>query len=169
MLAIVTFEIASFMDHRCDDSDDPTVVTFRRLLRTTLSMKRAMGAVYAEAGLTGAQFHTLVRVPEEGIPLTRLAARSWADPGNASGVVDRLERDGLVERRPAAHDRRVVLVHATPAGRALVSRLWPEYVNGVHRLMQPLNSEEQARLSDLLQRLADREDEDVESITAAAG
>ena len=132
-------------------------------------MKRAMGAVYAKAGLTGAQFHTLVRIPDGGIPLTRLAARSWADPGNASGVVDRLERDGLVERRPAAHDRRVVLVHATPAGRALGSRLWPEYVNGVHRLMQPLNAEEQARLRELLERLADREDEDVESITAAAG
>ena len=157
------------MDHRCDDSADPTVATFRRLLRTTLSMKRALGALFAEAGLTGAQFHTLVRIPDEGIPLTRLAARSWADPGNASGVVDRLERDGLVERRAAPHDRRVVLVHATPAGRALVSRLWPEYVSGIHRIMEPLNAEEQAHLNELLERLAGREDEDVESITAAAG
>ena len=157
------------MDHRCDDSADPTVATFRRLLRTTLSMKRALGALFAEAGLTGAQFHTLVRIPDEGIPLTRLAARSWADPGNASGVVDRLERDGLVERRAAPHDRRVVLVRATPAGRALVSRLWPEYVSGIHRIMEPLNAEEQAHLNELLERLAGREDEDVESITAAAG
>ena len=109
------------MDHRCDDSADPTVATFRRLLRTTLSMKRALGALFAEAGLTGAQFHTLVRIPDEGIPLTRLAARSWATRGNASGVVDRLERDGLVERRAAPHDRRVVLVHATAAGRSVVS------------------------------------------------
>ncbi len=157
------------MDHHCDDSADPTVATFRRLLRTTLSMKRALGALFAEAGLTGAQFHTLVRIPDEGIPLTRLAARSWADPGNASGVVDRLERDGLVERRAAPHDRRVVLVHATPAGRALVSRLWPEYVSGIHRIMEPLNAEEQAHLNELLERLAGREDEVVESITAAAG
>ncbi len=157
------------MDQRCDDSADPTVATFRRLLRTTLSMKRAIGALFAEAGLTGAQFHTLVRIPDEGIPLTRLAARSWADPGNASGVVDRLERDGLVERRAAPHDRRVVLVHATPAGRSVVSRLWPEYVSGIHRIMEPLNAEEQAHLNELLERLAGREDEVVESITAAAG
>ncbi len=157
------------MDHRRDDSADPTVATFRRLLRTTLSMKRAIGALFAEAGLTGAQFHTLVRIPDEGIPLTRLAARSWADPGNASGVVDRLERDGLVERRAAPHDRRMVLVHATPAGRSVVSRLWPEYVSGIHRIMEPLNAEEQAHLNELLERLAGREDEVVESITAAAG
>ena len=156
------------MSHRCDDSADPTVATFRRLLRTSLSMKRAMGALFAEAGLTGAQFHTLVRIPDEGIPLTKLAAKSWADPGNASGVVDRLERDGLVERRAASHDRRVVLVHATPAGRALVRRLWPEYVSGIHRIMEPLTVEQQARLSELLERLAGREDEDVESISAAA-
>ena len=44
------------MDTRCDDSADPTVATFRRLLRTSLSMKRAMGALFAEAGLTGAQY-----------------------------------------------------------------------------------------------------------------
>ena len=157
------------MDQRCDDSADPTVATFRRLLRTTLSMKRAIGALFAEAGLTGAQFHTLVRIPDEGIPLTRLAARSWADPGNASGVVDRLERDGLVERRAAPHDRRVVLVHATPAGRSVVSRLWPEYVSGIHHIMEPLNAKEQAHLNELLERLAGREDEVVESITAAAG
>ncbi len=157
------------MDQRCDDSADPTVATFRRLLRTTLSMKRAIGTLFAEAGLTGAQFHTLVRIPDEGIPLTRLAARSWADPGNASGVVDRLERDGLVERRAAPHDRRMVLVHATPAGRSVVSRLWPEYVSGIHRIMEPLNAEEQAHLNELLERLAGREDEVVESITAAAG
>lgn len=157
------------MAHCCDEPADPAVATFRRLLCTTLSMKRAMGAVFARAGLTGAQFHTLVRIPDEGIPLTRLAARSSADPGNASGVVDRLERDGLVERRPSARDRRVVLVHATPAGRALVDRLWPEYVQGIHRIMEPLSGEERDRLDELLARLARREDKDGESLTAAAG
>lgn len=156
------------MDLRCDEFADPTVATFRRLLRTTLSMKRAMGAVFAQAGLTGAQFHTLVRIPDQGIPVTRLAARSWADPGNASGVVDRLERDGLVERQPAAHDRRVVLVHVTPAGRALMDRLWPQYVDGIHRIMEPLSAEDRERLNELLDRLAGRENEDVESLTAAA-
>ncbi|MDE0220795.1 MAG: MarR family winged helix-turn-helix transcriptional regulator [Spirochaetaceae bacterium] len=156
------------MDLRCDELADPTVATFRRLLRTTLSMKRAMGAVFAQAGLTGAQFHTLVRIPDQGIPVTRLAARSWADPGNASGVVDRLERDGLVERQPAAHDRRVVLVHVTPAGRALMDRLWPQYVDGIHRIMEPLSAEDRERLNELLDRLAGRENEDVESLTAAA-
>ena len=156
------------MNLRCDEFADPTVATFRRLLRTTLSMKRAMGAVFAQAGLSGAQFHTLVRIPDQGIPVTRLAARSWADPGNASGVVDRLERDGLVERQPAAHDRRVVLVHVTPAGRALMDRLWPQYVDGIHRIMEPLSVEDRERLNELLDRLAGRENEDVESLTAAA-
>ena len=156
------------MAFQSDDSADLAVATFRRLLRAAISMKRVMGPLFAEAGLTGAQFHTLVRIPDDGIPLTRLAAKSWADPGNASGVVDRLERDGLVERRAAAHDRRVVLVYATPAGRECVRRLWPEYVNGIHRTMAPLTPAELARLSELLERLTGGEDEHVDAISTAA-
>ena len=141
------------MDDRFDASDDPRVATFRRLMRVTMRMKRAIGPLLNESGLTGAQVRMLVRIPEEGIPLTKLAAKVWADPGNVSGMVDRLEREGLVERRPAAHDRRVVLVHTTAAGRARVEQLLPEYEQCIQRIMAPLNEEDLTRLSKLLDRL----------------
>ena len=111
------------MEERLDIPEDLPLATFRRLMRATLRMKRAIGPLLTRAGLTGAQFHTLVRIPDQGIPVTRLAAKAWADPGNASGVIDRLEREGLVERQPAAHDRRVVLVHTTATGRRRVAEL----------------------------------------------
>ena len=94
------------MDDRFDSSGDPAVAAFRRLMRASLRLKRSVGTVIHQAGMTGAQFFTLLRIPDEGIPITKLAAKAWADPGNASGVVDRLEREGLVERRPATGDRR---------------------------------------------------------------
>ena len=146
------------MDDRLDIPEDLPLVTFRRLLRTTLRMKRAIGPLLTQAGLTGAQFHTLVRIPDQGIPVTRLAAKAWADPGNASGVIDRLEREGLVERRPAAHDRRVVLVHATATGRERVAELWPAYLDCIRRNMAPLGDDELTRLGRLLEKLEARED-----------
>ena len=146
------------MEERLDIPEDLPLATFRRLMRTTLRMKRAIGPLLTRAGLTGAQFHTLVRIPEQGIPVTRLAAKAWADPGNASGVIDRLEREGLVERRPAAHDRRVVLVHATATGRQRVAELWPAYLDCIRRNMAPLGDEELTSLGRLLEKLGARED-----------
>ena len=146
------------MEDRLDIADDLPLVTFRRLMRTTLRMKRAIGPLLTRAGLTGAQFQTLVRIPDDGIPVTRLAAKAWADPGNASGVIDRLEREGLVERRPAAHDRRVVLVHATATGRQRVAELWPAYLDGIRRNMAPLKDDELTSLGRLLEKLEARED-----------
>ena len=146
------------MDDRLDTPDDLPLATFRRLMRAALHTKRAIGPLLSTAGLTGAQFHTLVRIPDDGIPVTRLAAKAWADPGNASGVIDRLEREGLVQRRPAAHDRRVVLVHATAAGRQRVAELWPEYLRCIRRIMAPLKDEELTRLGTLLEKLGATED-----------
>ena len=146
------------MDNRFDSPDDLTLATSRRLMQAALRMKRSVGLLLNQSGLTGAQFHTLVRIPEEGIPLTKLAVKAWADPGNASGVVDRLEREGLVERRPATHDRRVVQVHTTPAGRRRIEELWPEYVSCIQGLMAPLDEEQLARLGELLERIGTRDE-----------
>ena len=149
------------MDDRLDTLDpsgDPSLAAFRRLTRTSLRIKRSIGSVFHQAGMTGAQFFTLIRIPDEGIPITKLAARSWADPGNASGVVDRLEREGLVERRPANGDRRVVLVHATAAGRERIRALWPEYERRVQRVMAALDAAELNELNTLLEKLSASEE-----------
>ena len=146
------------MDDRFDTSGDPSLAAFRRLTRTSLRIKRTIGSVFHQAGMTGAQFFTLIRIPDEGIPITKLAARSWADPGNATGVVDRLEREGLVERRPADGDRRVVLVHATPAGRQRIRDLWPAYEGRVRRVMAALDAAELDELNKLLEKLSDSEE-----------
>lgn len=146
------------MTDRLDLPEELSLATFRRLMRTTLRMKRAIGPLLTRAGLTGAQFHTLVRIPDQGIPVTRLAAKAWADPGNASGVIDRLEREGLVERRPAAHDRRVVLVHTTATGRRRVAELWPAYLDCIRRNMAPLRDDELTSLGRLLEKLGAEED-----------
>ena len=150
------------MDDRFDSSGDPAVAAFRRLMRASLRLKRSVGTVIHQAGMTGAQFFTLLRIPDEGIPITKLAAKAWADPGNASGVVDRLEREGLVERRPATGDRRVVQVHTTAAGRQRIGAIWPAYERGIRRVMAPLASGELGELSALLERLAESEEPNID-------
>ena len=48
--------------------------------------------------------------------MSSLAGKLFCDDSNVTGIVDRLEARGLIERRPAEHDRRVKLLGLTPEG-----------------------------------------------------
>lgn len=48
-----------------------------------------------------------------------LARRMWVNPATITGIVDTLERDGLVQRHRDAADRRQVRLSLTPRGRSL--------------------------------------------------
>ena len=56
----------------------------------------------------------------DGLKSSEVAARGWWTPGTVTSVVDTLVRDGYVERRREAADRRVVRLHITEAGRQKV-------------------------------------------------
>lgn len=140
---------------------DETLETYRALLRTALYLKRAMKTLFSRYNLTGAQFGTLTRIPPEGIPLTHLAEMAWADPGNVSGIVDRLEREGWVQRQRSSQDRRVVLIALTAQGRALLDEILPQHRAAVRQVMGGLTAAERATLRDLLARIEGRVGEDI--------
>jgi DNA-binding MarR family transcriptional regulator len=75
-------------------------------------------------GVTPPQWGVLVALWEQdGLSLSELATRSFFDGPTMTGIVDRLEHGGLVERRRDSQDRRVISVYLTDAGRALQSVL----------------------------------------------
>lgn len=129
---------------------DDALETYRALLRTVRRLRRFVNAAVKEHGLTGAQFALLTSIPPEGIPLTQLASRSWADPGNVSGTVDRLEEAGWVERRRSPEDRRVVLICLSERGAKLLETLVPQHRAAVAEAFRGLNGEEMAQLRRLL-------------------
>ncbi|PZH13139.1 MarR family transcriptional regulator, partial [Streptomyces sp. NTH33] len=66
-----------------------------------------------EHALTGAQARLLSLLSLEPLPMRKLAQKLKCEPSNVTGIVDRLEARGLVERRPDPADRRVKLAAAT--------------------------------------------------------
>ena len=85
-----------------------------------LSMKLAAYQV------TPAQLGVLALLWEEdGLPLTELAQRTHVEGATMTGIIDRLERLGLVERRRDSPDRRVIFTCLTAAGRRLEAALLP--------------------------------------------
>ena len=76
-----------------------------------------------EIGLSVPQCDVLTTLTEEeGISQQTLAKRLYVTKGNISGLLDRLESAGLVERRSTAADRRQYEIHLTASGRQAADR-----------------------------------------------
>jgi MarR family transcriptional regulator for hemolysin len=75
-------------------------------------------------GLTGAQIRVLARLKRsEGATQAEFAAAMEVRPITLSGLIDKLTRHGLVERRPDASDRRINRLNLTSQGRSMALRI----------------------------------------------
>lgn len=106
----------------------------------------------AEHSLTGAQARLLGLLSLEPLPMRRLAQKLRCEPSNVTGIVDRLETRGLVERRPDPNDRRVKLAVATTEGRR-VARSLRDSLDFAREPLAGLSTAERESLRDLLQRM----------------
>ncbi|MGW5477298.1 MarR family winged helix-turn-helix transcriptional regulator [Streptomyces sp. NPDC004008] len=106
----------------------------------------------AEHALTGAQARLLGLLSLEPLPMRRVAQKLKCEPSNVTGIVDRLEARGLVERRPDPADRRVKVAAATEEGRR-VARGLRESLDFAREPLAGLSHEEQLALRNLLRRM----------------
>lgn len=63
---------------------------------------------------------------QDGSTLTRVCQRANLESSSLTTMVDRLERDGLVERRPSTEDRRITLLYITDKGRKIGTSIYEE-------------------------------------------
>ena len=97
------------------------------------SIRKLYRAVYLDAakmspgfGLTGSQSGVLRTIFNHG-PLSSadLSRRMFVTPSNITGIIDRLEKKGLVERIRRREDRRIVLITLTEDGER-ISKMIPD-------------------------------------------
>lgn len=103
--------------------------------------------------LTGAQARVLVLLAPGPSPMRKLAEQLECEPSNVTGIVDRLESRGLVERSPSPDDRRVKLAAATPAGLRTALQLQESLGDFAQAPLAALSVEERTTLRDLLRRM----------------
>jgi DNA-binding MarR family transcriptional regulator len=94
-------------------------------------------------GLSEGRLQVLMRLRHQGdCPLGGLAEAMHVSARNITGLVDHLERDGLVVRVPDPEDRRSVRAHLTEQGQRLIERIWKEFMQRSLALVEDLPQED---------------------------
>lgn len=128
---------------------DDAVTLWGLLLEVQAELQRRLdGNITKVTGLSGIWFEVLLRLarsPEQQLRPTELASMTSFSSGGTTKLVDRIERAGLVERRPDPSDRRATLIAITDAGLAALRKGLAVHVPDLHRYLVDNLTANQAR------------------------
>ena len=135
----------------------------RRALQVWIALNRATHAIDTPLrrqvethGLTMKEFAVLEVLLHKGpLPVGEVGDRVLLTSGSMTYVLDKLEDEGLVLRRPDDEDRRIQIVRLTDAGHTLIEQVFPEHAVLIQTLMDDLSIHEKETLFRLLHRLRD--------------
>ena len=103
--------------------------------------------------LTPAQADVIVALGDKAyLSCRQLAEESLVTRGTLSGVLDRLEKRGLLERTPSRQDQRKILVRLTRRGKSLFEEVFPDRISGIAERFDQLD---EARQDSIVHALRD--------------
>ena len=108
-----------------------------------------LSAIYKRFGLSAASFNLLVLLQRgkdpDSFTQQAIGGRLVVSPSDMTGLVDRLERKGLVRRQPGT-DRRTKLLRITSKGERVVEQVWPRHQEEIRGLIQHFSREDRESL-----------------------
>lgn len=123
--------------------DDEAARLVMTVLTTARRIDTACAELLARHDLSEGRLAALLAVSAEpGITPRVLGDRLEVTSATVTGLLDRLERDGLVVRRPHASDRRTHTLTTTTAGEQLIGELVPTYADWLRQLGAGIDSAE---------------------------
>src|SRR4051794_6899745 len=110
--------------------------------------------------LTPVQYAALIAIhTHPGIDATRLSAVIAFDRSTLGSVIERLQAKDFIERKPAAEDKRIKLLHLTKSGAAGLKEITPAVERAQARMLEPLKPADRKALMALMVQLVDLNNE----------
>ena len=135
----------------------PEQAAWRSFLRAHATLVRRLeGELVAEHDLPLPSYDVLVQLseaPGRRLRMTELADRVLLSRSGLTRLVDRLVRDGLVERQACPDDARGTLAVLTDAGLDRLRTAWPTHLRGVAAHLGRLSPAEVEQLTLLMAKL----------------
>lgn len=144
---------------RYPELDIASIETCLAFLHTTADVYQALDVHFARYGLSRGKFTLLMQLylaDEKGLTPSECAQRAGVTKATITGLLDGLERDGLVRRQPDSEDRRMLRLQLTDQGRGLLSQMLPDHFCRTTDLMGNLTDNEKKTLIKLLNKVRTR-------------
>lgn len=153
------FDTLQRFAERYPDMDIESVSAFLTLLRVASDLIGSLDQYLERYGLLQGRWMVLVLLMREPNLTTNpsiLASKAGVTRATMTGLLENLERDGLIERRTDHDDRRRARVCLTAAGVAKLDELMPDYYARVARLLSDFSAADKQTFIQLLERLNQR-------------
>jgi len=140
-----------------DPRKDPFLKILRPLVETYFALVDRGASHIRSLGLTGSQFDVIATLGDtRGMTCKELSEQTLVTKGTLTGVLDRLEKKGLIERVPSREDRRSTIIRLTPKGDTRFRKVFPAHINYMKpHIERALTPTEVTQLHKLLLRLKD--------------
>jgi DNA-binding MarR family transcriptional regulator len=128
--------------------------SYELLFDFILRIKHEWGVIAEHHDLSLAQLHAMWLLAQGAVPMVQLSAFLTCDASYVTGIVDRLEQQGLVERQENPHDRRVKFISLTRKGKKMYDNMQRSMSNMQAKVLSCLSLSEQHEFNRLLVKIS---------------
>ncbi len=147
-------EILEKFAQRYPQADITAIATFLHLLRVATDLSAALDECLSRHGLLQGRWWILILLMREATLTSTpslLADKAGVSRATMTGLLDGLEREGLVARVFDPHDRRSVSIRLTDSGQAKLDVVMPDYYRRLHDCMAGLDEAGRTQLQQALE------------------
>ena len=152
MRRIVGGELSTGPENDTRPTKDTLRLWLRALSFTSMVEQRVRSLLHANFGVTLPRFDVMAALYDApaGLSMGEVSRRLMVSNGNVTGIVERLEREGLVWRRTNPDDRRSQLVRLSDSGRTTFEEMAEPHEGWISSMLSGLSEEEVEQLKYLI-------------------
>ncbi len=138
--------------------ENPAHEALLNIYYSAARIRKKAGEFFRRHGLTDVQFNVLSLLKHQsgetgGLTQVELSKMMLVNRANITTLIDRMEKVGLVARKPVPHDRRYNIVALTPHGLEMYQQVSGIYKKKIGEIMHVLDDDELESLKSILEKL----------------
>ncbi len=147
-------ELYNFLDsyNFIEDMSGRTIIN---LLKSVEIMRFVYNNLFANHGISESKFYVLLLLSysKEGMVLSEIGDKMLVTRANMTGLIDRMEKEELVEKKVNPKDKRSSIAYLTKKGRNLFEEIKDTHIDFSKQMTSGLSIEEKEQVNTLLEKL----------------